>query len=80
MAWPDSTVVVMSRCVVAIDEQPPALTEAKVDIHARRCLDVRSLIKTHDAHRLKADVADQPGDCFLRGFVVAAEDEVRRRS
>jgi len=55
------------------------LAKAKVDIHARKCLDLCSLIKTADIHRPKADVADQPSDRFLGTFVVAAEHEVRQR-
>jgi hypothetical protein len=68
-----------SRGVEAVNERSPALAEGKVDIHARKCLDVHSLIKTADVHPLKADVADQPGDRLLRALVVAAEDKIRRR-
>ena len=67
------------RREIADEYSAPALAEAKVDIHARECLNIRSLIKTADVDRLKADIADQAGDRFLRAFVVTAEDKARRR-
>jgi hypothetical protein len=73
------TAICTRQGVVAINEQPSALAKAKVDIHAHKCLDICSLIKTADIHRLKADVADQPSDRFLPTSVVAAKREVRRR-
>jgi hypothetical protein len=68
-----------SSSVVAINEEAAALAEAEVDIHARECLNIRSLIKTADVDRLKADIADQPGDRLLRAAVVTAEDKARWR-
>src|SRR5690349_13705269 len=44
--------LLMSSSVVAINEDAPPLAEAKVDIHARECLNIRSLIKTADVDRL----------------------------
>jgi hypothetical protein len=41
------------------------LAEAEVDVHAGEGFDVRGLVKSANVHWFKADVADQPGDCFF---------------
>jgi hypothetical protein len=55
------------------------LAVGQVDVHSCEGLDVGRLIQTADVNRCHADVADQARDRILRAFVIAAEDEVRRR-